>query len=375
MNALAIRPDCFVNRPHRLKLGLFHTNVSGGQAITKVPERWSANWDDCLAIAKMADAAGIDFMLPVARWKGYGGETNFNGCVLETLTWASAILASTEQITAFGTVHAPMLHPLLAAKQMATADQVGHGRFGLNIVCGWRSDEFKMFGLEERGHEARYRYAQEWWDVILKTWAATAHFDFKGDWFDLEDVESDPKPYGAGRPAVMNAGASVEGRDFAARNCDVHFTSLISTEQGAEEVKNFRKLGRDYGRNAGVYTFSYVVCRLTRKEAQDYHAYYADAEADWVATENLMTSIGLKTHTFPAEMVGQLRSRFAGGHGALPLIGAPDDVVAGLKAIADAGLGGTSVAFVNYLDEFPYFRDEVLPRLEKLGLREKISQN
>jgi FMNH2-dependent dimethyl sulfone monooxygenase len=26
--------------------------------------------------------------------------------------------------------------------------------------------------------------------------------------------------------------------------------------------------------------------------------------------------------------------------------------------------------FVNYLDEFPYFRDEVLPRLERLGVRE-----
>lgn len=35
----------------------------------------------------MADQGGIDFMLPVARWLGYGGETNFQGASLETITW------------------------------------------------------------------------------------------------------------------------------------------------------------------------------------------------------------------------------------------------------------------------------------------------
>jgi alkanesulfonate monooxygenase SsuD/methylene tetrahydromethanopterin reductase-like flavin-dependent oxidoreductase (luciferase family) len=37
----------------------------------------------------------------------------------------------------FGTVHAPLIHPLIAAKQLVTADHIGQGRFGLNIVCGW----------------------------------------------------------------------------------------------------------------------------------------------------------------------------------------------------------------------------------------------
>ena len=70
------------------------------------------------------------------------------------------------------------------------------------------------------------------------------------------------------------------------------------------------------------------------------------------------------------DIYGMLRSRFAGGHGAFPLIGTPDDVLEGLKAISNAGLGGTTVAFVNYVDEFPYFRDEVIPRMEAAGLRE-----
>jgi FMNH2-dependent dimethyl sulfone monooxygenase len=48
----------------------------------------------------------------------------------------------------FGTVHVPMFPPVLAAKQIVTADHIGEGRFGLNIVCGWNQVEFEMFGLE-----------------------------------------------------------------------------------------------------------------------------------------------------------------------------------------------------------------------------------
>ncbi|MEA2981388.1 MAG: dimethylsulfone monooxygenase, partial [Alphaproteobacteria bacterium] len=55
-----------------LKLGLFGFNCSSGRSATKVPERWSASWPDCLALARMGDAAGIDFLLPIGRWKGYG---------------------------------------------------------------------------------------------------------------------------------------------------------------------------------------------------------------------------------------------------------------------------------------------------------------
>ena len=130
----------------RLKLGLFGANCSSGRAVTKVPERWSGSWPDCLRLAQMADGAGIEFMLPVGRWKGYGGDTDYQGETFETVTWACGLLAATERMTVFGTVHAPLIHPLIAAKQFVTADHIGNGRFGLNVVCGWNEDEFDMFG-------------------------------------------------------------------------------------------------------------------------------------------------------------------------------------------------------------------------------------
>ena len=38
-----------------LKIGLFGANCSSGRAVTKVPERWTGNWEDNLALARMAD--------------------------------------------------------------------------------------------------------------------------------------------------------------------------------------------------------------------------------------------------------------------------------------------------------------------------------
>ena len=69
-----------------LKIGLFGANCSSGRAVTKVPERWSGTWADNLRLARIADEAGIDFLLPIGRWKGYGGDTGYQEATLETVT-------------------------------------------------------------------------------------------------------------------------------------------------------------------------------------------------------------------------------------------------------------------------------------------------
>ena len=77
---------------NKLQIGLFGANCSSGRAVTLVPERWSGNWPDNKRLAVMADDAGIDFLLPIGRWKGYGGDTDYQGTTLETITWATGLL-------------------------------------------------------------------------------------------------------------------------------------------------------------------------------------------------------------------------------------------------------------------------------------------
>ena len=57
--------------------------------------------------------------------------------------------------------------------------------------------------------------------------------------------------------------------------------------------------------------------------------------------------------------------------GGLPIVGDPDHVAGQLIDLSKAGLTGVALSFVNYVDELPFFCDEVIPRLEAVGLREK----
>ena len=358
---------------NRLKIGLFGANCSSGRAVTLVPERWSGSWQDCLSLARMADDAGLDFMLPIGRWKGYGGDTDYQGATLETITWATGLLASTKRLTVFGTVHAPLFHPIIAAKQFVTADQVGQGRFGLNIVVGWNEDEFEMFGVKQREHEHRYEYGQEWIDAIKTIWSDAEDFDFDGEYIKLKKVRGKPKPYDGSRPIIMNAGASPAGNAFAIRNCDAFFTQVSrdSVEDSTKVVQNAKNKAKELGRELDVYGVGVITLRPTQKEAEEYYRHCVIEQADWSAVDRILAKKNISPETVGAEEHQRQRNGYAQGMGGLAIVGDPDRVAQILINLSQAGLRGIGVSFVNYLNELPYFRDEVLPRLERAGIREK----
>ena len=358
---------------NRLQIGLFGANCSSGRAVTLVPERWSGSWPDNKRLALLADDAGIDFMLPIGRWKGYGGDTDYQGTTLETITWATGLLSATRRITVFGTVHAPIFNPVVAAKEMVTADHIGEGRFGLNIVVGWNEDEFDMFGVEQRAHEDRYEYAQEWIDVIKMIWSDREDFDFHGKYLHMSGIRAKPKPYGSARPVIMNAGASATGQAFAVKNCDAFFlqASRTSLEETAGRVRKAQNAAREQGRDIGCYTVGVVSCRPTKKAAEEYFQHCIVEQADWSAVDSILAMKNISPQTVPMPEFLAQRSGYAQGMGGLPLVGDPDHVAAQLADLSQAGLTGIALSFVNYLDELPYFCDEVIGRLERLGLREK----
>ena len=358
---------------NRLKLGLFGANCSSGRAVTMVPEHWSGSWTNCVRLAQMADQAGIEFMLPIGRWKGYGGDTDYQGETWETVTWACGLLAKTERLTVFGTVHAPLVPPLIAAKEFVTADHIGEGRFGLNVGCGWNEGEFEMFGATLRDHEARYDYAQEWLDIVKLAWSRHKDFDFAGQFFTLKGVRAKPKPYGGTRPLIMNAGASATGQAFAIRNCDALFSTIsrgISFEETAHHISNVRAQARQAGREIDVYTVGVVTCRSTSREAQHYYRHAVVDNADWAAVDNILAMKNIMPQMYAPEEFQRIRDHQANGMGGLPLVGDPDSVARDIARLAALGLKGIAISFVNYLDELPYFCAEVLPRLARAGLRD-----
>ncbi|MBB3385226.1 LLM class flavin-dependent oxidoreductase (plasmid) [Rhizobium sp. WW22] len=353
--------------PNRLKLGVFSPNADGGLAITDVPERWTAGWQDNLTAAQIADRAGLEFFLPIARWRGFGGKNRVREWSFETFTWAAALSAATEQIGLFMTVHVPLVHPLYAAKSLATVDHISRGRAGLNIVCGWNPKEFGMFGvpLVENG----YDQAAEWLEIVERLYASDEPIDYVGSYYNLKEAVSRPASLQAPRPLTMNAAFGGPGRDFAAAHCDYLFTTFTEIDDAGKHVADIAARAEGKGRQVGVYTVCHVVCRETQTEAEDYYTRYAVTMADHAAVDQHMAGKKEFSQSHDREAYNRYRQRFAGGAGSYPLIGTPQRIAEEMIAIAEQGYAGIALSFVNYTQELPYFCDRVLPILKKAGLR------
>jgi alkanesulfonate monooxygenase SsuD/methylene tetrahydromethanopterin reductase-like flavin-dependent oxidoreductase (luciferase family) len=357
-----------------LKLGLFGANCSSGRTYATLAERWEASWENNAKLARLADEVGIECMIPIARWKGYGGESNPNGASFESIAWACGLLATTQRLNVFCTVHVPLHHPVATAKQMATADHIGQGRLGINIVCGWNEDEFQMFGVTKHEHDERYAQGEEWWSVVKRIWASREPFDYTATHYQLRGVEGAPRPYGNQDPLMMNAGNSPAGRQFAIRHSDMHFDSVSTPEACIDRIAETKRLARQRGRAIQVWTPVGIVCRPTPTDADDYVQYVVD-HGDWGAIGHLADmhardgrprtdTMGPSPHCASNPLARRVLAR-----GAYCVIGDPDMVAGEFARLHAAGLDGLALNFVDYLKELPYFAAEVLPRLQRLGLR------
>ena len=128
-------------------------------------------------------------------------------------------------------------------------------------------------------------------------------------------------------------------------------------------------MAADKGRNVDVMTFSHVICRPTQAEAEAEWQRMLD-NADTDAVDNLVNLQFAHAHSFPHELLEQIRERMTVGHGGFPLVGTPEQVADKICALHEAGFRGTTLSFFDYVKEFPYFRDEVLPILKARGIRQ-----
>ena len=117
-----------------------------------------------------------------------------------------------------------------------------------------------------------------------------------------------------------------------------------------------------------MLTFSHVVCRPTEAEAKAELQRQLD-NADWGAVDNLVRLQFAHAQSFPHDLLALIRERMATGHGGFPLVGTPEQVAEGIGALHAAGFRGTTLSFLDYVEEFPYFRDQVMPLLAQRGLR------
>jgi len=341
--------------------GIFLPIGNGGWIMSDTAPHPQATYDYNRSAALLAEEAGLDFVMSMAKWRGYGGTTDHWGETLESMTMMSALAEATERVKIWATVHTNLFHPALVAKMFATLDQVSNGRCGMNIVVGAYEHEFSQMGQwrEDFSHDDRYRYTQEWFHLIQRLWredSVTHH----GEFFTLDDCQSRPHP--SRRPTIVAAGRSAAGMRFQAEHCDGSFLTaedLPGLRVASQDVKAMAALR---GRSLKTYAMLTVVLGDDDAHAQASFEEYGRGY-DREAITNMKLSWGL-----PLE---RAMSMTAGGeaHEAFQtavVVGGVDTVTDRIREYVDeTGLDGIMLIFPDYLRDLPEFGRTVLPRLRE----------
>jgi alkanesulfonate monooxygenase SsuD/methylene tetrahydromethanopterin reductase-like flavin-dependent oxidoreductase (luciferase family) len=351
---------------NKMKLGIFGSNCSHGLMATNAESTYRLDWQHTQKIAQIADRLGFEAMLPVARYRGMGGDTNFNGTNYETHTWAAGLAQATEQIMVFSTTHVPTKHPIVAAKESVTVDHISNGRFGLNMTMGWYKSEMEMFGGTQREHDDRYRFGSEWIAIAKRMWTEEGPVNFDGDFFQVVDAFSDPKPIQKPYPVLVNAGNSPAGLEFCARECDFNFIAFADPEEAKDTASRVRGIAQAQGRDLGILGYGNIICRDTEKETKQLLDHILEL-GDWEVAKFVSGGLGSESGSF--DKIKAMQERFILGYGGYPLIGTPEQIVDQLVKLEEAGISGMMVGFLDYAEELPYFGERILPLMQEAGLR------
>jgi dimethylsulfone monooxygenase len=360
--------------PNKLILGLFLPMQEGAWSPSRAPRSTSWTFDYLAQCTRQAEDLGFDLAFGLAQWMskgGYGGEMRFREHELDPIIVNTALAAMTKRIVLINTVHLLYAwHPLHLAKFGAALDHISGGRWGVNVVTGYKPSEYRMFGLDMIEHDLRYDMADEFTTLLERLWAEDENLTFEGRWWKTEKAFLAPRP-GTRRPFLVNAASSGAGLAYAAKHSDLIF---ITSPGGADPAKAYetlppvnariKDLAASYGRKVKTIINPHVICRPTEREAQEAYRRILEHE-DPVAADNFVqTFAGGDTKSWR----GHSRAQWVIG-GNVHLVGTPEQIVEGFLKLQAAGCDGVQVNFFDYLPDLAYFGETVIPMMKQAGLR------
>ncbi|MGP0082946.1 MAG: NtaA/DmoA family FMN-dependent monooxygenase [Steroidobacteraceae bacterium] len=216
-------------------------------------------------ILKAAEAAKLDFAFTADSSSGAVLDSKLPH--LEPMTLFSAMAGFTERIGLVVTASTTFNEPYNLARQLLSLDHLSNGRAGWNMVVS--SDGEKSFSDKPLPvHADRYRRANEFVEVVQKLWATwgrnavmrhageVASVDtgqlhqikHRGEFFSVEAQLSHERSI-QGRPVLLQAGSSEQGKQFAARYAEAVYTAQPNLQSAQTFYATVKKQTAAAGRN------------------------------------------------------------------------------------------------------------------------------
>jgi len=180
-----------------------------------------------LDLARACEHVGLDLVLlgdGYAPSSEEGTRFGFQDPGLHALTLAAPLIMATEHLGVISTLHSTFFHPAHIARFGANMDWLSGGRWGWNIVNGYRDYEASLFGFETLPDSATlYDASEEAVQIIQSLWDPSKRTEFSGVHYKCHGKMKGPYP--EERPVFVCAAASERGRRFTAKHCEYMFAS------------------------------------------------------------------------------------------------------------------------------------------------------
>jgi len=178
----------------------------------------------------------------------------------------SFMAAVTERVGLASTFSTSHHHPFYVARLFATLDHLTRGRVGWNVVTSLNHNQSANYGEQREDTDLRYEKAYEFIEVCQQLWNSwdedavvmdrdapqfadadkVRRIDFEGEYFSSRgplNVTHSP----TGGPAILQAGTSPKGREFAANYAD----AIFAIQPRAIDARGLRTDIRDRASSAG----------------------------------------------------------------------------------------------------------------------------
>lgn len=207
--------------------------------------------DNHIALAQAAEAVGCDFALVADGYAPASPENSrvgFQDPSTNAVVLAAPLLMSTQRLGIISTMHTRFLHPVVIARLGAHLDWIGNGRWGWNVVNGFRPHEARLFGYDGKMDEdGGYGVAEESMQVVKALWAASSEeIHHQGEHFKVDGRIRRPVPETL--PLLVSAASSARGRAFAARHCDYLFATPLDAQDVIEIDAELKAHAATFGR-------------------------------------------------------------------------------------------------------------------------------
>jgi pyrimidine oxygenase len=363
-----------MNDSKLIEVGVFVPVTNNGWVASTNGPKLPGTYEYAKQVTLLAEKMGFDFALSQAKWRGYGGATDHWNTSIESLSTMAGLAEATSTIGVWGTVHMMIFPPAIIAKMIATMDQISNGRMGLNLVSGSNPFDLGQMGLwRDLDHASRYALAEEWIKVVQTLWTQD-RVTHKGDFFELDDCMSNPKP--KKMPPIICAGASDRGFQFTIDNCTGSFFPASDDDNSVARGKRVKELAAKAGKpefkSYGLFTLIPGATDAEAKDRLDFFDEGVDREALARQAMEYSTDKSAKEN-FAAQYFINQNERVSSVHGGA-MTGSMETLARRVAhTIIEGQLDGITIVVPDFVDDLKMVGEQIIPMMADFGVHTKVS--